>query len=219
MSLAATVRAMVAAGATGEVILAVVEAHEARRIKDAARQKAKRTRDSHAESRGQPVTSRESDEPPPRAQVVIPSLPSLRSEELGVGGGGTRERVQPTDDWPNGNGPHLAKLLVEAVESPWLDPHKSLDLNTTTGRLVAWKRDGASWEHDVLPVVRTLCANRRSRVASWKYFDDAIARSIADNRAALEIPAAGSVRATGPPSFAAQISAEHAEARRRVLES
>jgi hypothetical protein len=91
---------------------------------------------------------------------------------------------------------------------------------TTRGRLAAWKRDGASWEHDVLPVVTGLCAGRRSRIASWKFFDQAIARSIADNRAALEIPEAGRVRATGPPGgLAAQIGAEWAEARRRVLES
>jgi hypothetical protein len=151
------------------------------------------------------------------ARVVNPSLPSLRSEEVG-GGGVERERVPTTDDWPKGSGQHLGKLLVEAADSQWLDPSRSPDLITTLGRLTAWKRDGASWEHDVVPVVTGLCANRRSRVASWKFFDQAIARSIADNRAALEIPEAGRVRATGPPSFTDQIAATNTEARRIAFE-
>lgn len=67
MSLAVTVRAMVAAGATPEMILAVVEAHEAhaadalaqRRANDAARQKAKRSRDRHVTSRDVTQESRD----------------------------------------------------------------------------------------------------------------------------------------------------------------
>lgn len=155
-----------------------------------------------------------------RTRVVTPSLPSLRSEELGVGGGVTPERVPPTDDWPAGKADHHAKLLVETVASPWLDPQKSPDLVTTRGRVAAWKRDGASWDHDVLPVVTGLSANRRSRISSWKFFDAAISRSIAENRAALEIPeATRSARGQGPPNITDRISAEHAEARRRALES
>ena len=154
-----------------------------------------------------------------RAQVVTPFSSSLRSEEVGVGGV-ERERAQiPSfDDWPAGKVQHHAKLIVEAVASPWLDPSKSPDLVTTAGRIVAWKRDGASWEHDVLPVVSGLCAKQRSRVASWKFFDQAIARSIADNRAALEIPE-GRARATGPPanSMMDRMEADRAEARRRAI--
>jgi hypothetical protein len=156
------------------------------------------------------------------AQVVTPSLSSLPSEvqkEVG-GGGGECERAPAFDDWPKPI-PAWSHQLVEAVASPRLDPNKSLGLNTTAGRLAAWKAAGASWEHDVLPVVTALCAKQRTPISTWKFFDNAIGRSIADNRAALEIPAAGAVRATGPPgsSLAAQIAAEHAEARRRVLES
>lgn len=178
-----------------------------RRVKDAARKQAQRLRECHAESRGHAVTSRDSAGPAPhvgeRPQVVTPSLPSLRSEELG--GGGVEARalaIIPVDDWPAGSADAHAKLLVAEVASPWLDPNKSPDLVTTRGRLAAWRRDGASWESDVLPVVTGLCANRRGKVASWKYFDDAVARSISDNRAALEIPEATSVvrlHATGPP--------------------
>ena len=84
---------------------------------------------------------------------------------------------------------------------------------------MAWRTAGASWEHDVLAVIIGLCANRTGRVASWKFFDQAIARSIADNRQALEIPEARAHRPTGPPSLSQQIGDEWAEARRRVLAS
>lgn len=154
------------------------------------------------------------------AQVVTPFSSSLRSEEVG-GGVGACERGSniPLDDWPDGKASDHAQLLVEAVASPWLDPHKSPDLVTTRGRVAAWKRDGASWEHDVLAVVTGLCANRRSRVASWKFFDDAISRSIAENRAALEIPEAAGRRQTGPPhSISAQIATDNAESRRLAFE-
>ncbi|MCR5876949.1 hypothetical protein [Phenylobacterium sp. J367] len=170
------------------------------------------------------VTKREEADVAPRtyAQVVNPISSSLRSEEVGGGDGGeTRERAQkPADDWPKGNGPHLAKLLVEAAASPHLDLNRSPDLHTTVGRLIAWKREGASWEHDVLPVVTGVCAKQRSRISTWKFFDAAIARSIAENRAALEIPEARvAPRGQGPPGMVAQIAADHAEARRRALES
>lgn len=129
--------------------------------------------------------------------------------------------VAGEDDWPKGSAKDHARLLVEAVGSPWLDPNKSLDLNTTHGRLAAWKRDGASWEFDVLPVVQKLAGNRRSRISSWKFFDAAIAQSIADNRAALEIPEAGKVvrlQSTGPPNdFLARQTAIRDEALKRVL--
>jgi hypothetical protein len=157
-------------------------------------------------SDGQPLTG---------ARVVIPSLPSLRSEEVGGVGGGTRE----ADDWPGGKASDHAERLIADMASPWLDPSKSPDLVTTRGRLAAWRRDGASWEHDVVPVVTALCANRRSKIGTWKFFDQAIARSIAENRAALDIPAAGQLRQTGPPtSITDKIAAENAEARRRAFE-
>lgn len=156
------------------------------------------------------------------AQVVIPSLPPLRSEEVGVGGVVARAPAPPTDDWPDGKAIDHAAVLVALVGSHWLDPNRSPDLVTTRSRLAAWKREGASWEHDVVPVVTGLCANRRSRISSWKFFDDAIARSIGDNRRALEIPEADRVvpiRGTGPPSsLTDRMAAERAEAHRLALE-
>jgi hypothetical protein len=158
------------------------------------------------------------DAPTRSARVVTPFSSSLRSEE--VGGGGGERASAPADDWPEGKATDHVRLLVAQVASPRLDPSKSPGLITTAGRLVAWRKEGASWEHDVVPVVTAVCAKQRSPVSTWKFFDQAIGRSIADNRAALEIPDARVVRlhATGPPSFADTFAAERAEARRKALE-
>lgn len=133
------------------------------------------------------------------------------------GGGVRASEIETTDDWPDGKAQDHARLIVSEVASPRLDPMKSPGLVTTAGRLAAWKRDGASWEHDVIPVVASVCAKQRGPVSTWKFFDQAIARSMADNRAALEVPI--SHRATGPPnSLTDRIAAEHAESRRMAFE-
>jgi hypothetical protein len=152
------------------------------------------------------------------AQVVTPSLPSLRSEEVVVVVG-ERERAAQSDDWPEGDASDHAKLLVEAAGSPWLDPNKALGLVTSTGLIATWRREGASWNHDVKPVVIGMMAKQRKRVNSWLFFRDAIAQQVADNRAALEIPEARVVPLRpGGESFADRAAADIAEARRRLLE-
>lgn len=93
------------------------------------------------------------------------------------------------DDWPEGKAIDHAALLVLEAATVFLDPSRQMLLVTTTGRLDAWRKAGASWEHDVVPVVTALARKARSPIASWKFFDAAIAKSIADNAAALEIPA------------------------------
>jgi len=88
LSLTATVEALVAAGATPEMILAVVRTMEGarddalarRRASDAARQKAKRER-VHTESRDITLPVNGHTDTSPRAQVVIPTS-SLRSEGI-----------------------------------------------------------------------------------------------------------------------------------------
>lgn len=230
MSLAVTVRAMVAAGATPEMILAVVEAHEAhaadalaqRRANDAARQKAKRSRDRHVTSRDVTQESRDAADGKKHNENkgcgadlarVRDNLPRL------VISGGTdaddcASACDQSDDWPDAG---LVEALVSEVASPRLDPAKQQGLTITSGRLAAWKREGASWRHDVVPVVKALCAKTKTPVASWKFFDAAIAQSIADNRQALTIPEA---RSTGPPalSITDRLAAEQAEVRRRTTE-
>lgn len=130
---------------------------------------------------------------------------------------GATSVCEPADDWPDRPLP----ALIEAVASPWLDPAKSQGLVLTAGRMAGWRAAGASWEHDVVPAVSALAAKARRPISTWAYFSDAIAQSVAENRAALTIPEAHTLRATGPPglSLSDRIAAEHAEARRRVLES
>lgn len=134
--------------------------------------------------------------------------------------GGVVAREASQDDWPEGSAKDHADKLVELSESPWLDPHKSQGLVLSVGRLAAWKREGASWEHDVLPAVLAGTRNRRSPVSSWTYFDRAIAQSIADNRRALEIPRhePGKIVTLHQNSLGEQLYREKQEARRRVLE-
>jgi hypothetical protein len=141
-----------------------------------------------------------------------------KSREDGGVVGASAPVLVSVSDWPEGDAQAHARLLVELVGSAVLDPARSMGLVTTAGRIAAWRREGASWVHDVAPVVAALCAKRREPVSSWKFFDAAVARSIADNREALTIPdAATRTRATGPPSWSAQVDAATAEARRRLV--
>lgn len=155
-----------------------------------------------------------------RPQVVTPSLPSLRSEELSDDDVDSASAHSSSDDWPKLTSRQTwASILADTVASPWLDPTKSPGLIETAGRVVAWKRDGASWERDVVPVVTALCVKSGKRVGTWKYFDGSIGQAIADNRAALAIPEARVVPLRpGGESFADRNAADIAEARRRLLE-
>lgn len=94
-------------------------------------------------------------------------------------------------DWPMSN---PVNTLVAQVLSPRLDPSKSPGLITTAGRLQAWRRDGASWEFDVVPVVTGMSQRPGGLIGTWKFFDAAIAQSMADNRQALLIPSARPAR-------------------------
>lgn len=98
--------------------------------------------------------------------------------------------VVSVSDWPDATGGNLASRLCEEVASHRLDWSKTPDLLTTSTRLAAWRRDGASWEFDVVPVVTALARRSGRPITSWKFFDAAIAQSIADNRQALTIPEA-----------------------------
>jgi len=83
VSISAIVRALRDAGATPDIILAAVEAHEAtqadalaaRRAKDAARQQAKRDRDSHVTSRDVTVTVRDERDEPSLSRPPPPQTP------------------------------------------------------------------------------------------------------------------------------------------------
>lgn len=119
------------------------------------------------------VRASEHERPPPLEGEVLPPT-----------------KMDGPSDWPPGDARHHAEMLVDEAATVHLDPARQPGLATTTGRIHAWRRDGASWEHDVLPVVRAAAQRQRGPIRSWKFFDAAIAQSIADNRAALAIPAA-----------------------------
>ena len=227
MIFAAIIRAMAAAGATAEAIAIAVEAIEAAQANDP--REAKRTADRERMRRKRDLSqdvarlSRDvsATTPSPLCPPAFPphplTTPPISPQPSGGGGGASASEIETTDDWPDGKAQDHARLIVSEVASPRLDPMKSPGLVTTAGRLAAWKRDGASWEHDVIPVVASVCAKQRGPVSTWKFFDQAIARSMADNRAALEVPI--SHRATGPPnSLTDRIAAEHAESRRMAFE-
>lgn len=135
-----------------------------------------------------------------------PKQPEPEPEPERIVGVVAREREE---DWPEGD---PAKALLSVVSSPWLDPMKTPGLVLSAGRVSAWRREGASWTEDVVPVVTANCLKRRSPVGSWQFFDAAIAQSIANNRAKLKIPEAR--EAGSSVNIMDRMAADRAEAKR-----
>lgn len=138
------------------------------------------------------------------------------SELVGGGGVGGNAGEAVSDDWPD----DPAGRLIEAADSPWLDPQKSPGLVLTAPRLAAWKRRGAGWRAHVLPVVTTLAKQATGPISSWKFFENALGRAVQASREDLELPA-GVVRmpSTGPPRSYDQLNtAMWDEAMRRIAE-
>jgi uncharacterized protein YdaU (DUF1376 family) len=125
-----------------------------------------------------------------------------------------RESAAPADDWPPEGRP--ADVLVQLIDSPHLDPNRSPTLVTTAGRVSAWRREGASWVQDVIPVVSGLVQRARSPIGSWKFFDAAVAQSIADNRQALTIPEARHDRPDHSPAPSARLGERQANLERAL---
>lgn len=122
----------------------------------------------------------------------------------------------PANDWPEGKPPDHASLLCELAQTPNLDWVKQPGLVQTNGQLHAWRRDGASWEHDVVPVVTTLARKARRPITSWKYFAAAVAQSVADNRQALTIPEARHASQAHDRSPSAKLDAKRANHERHL---
>jgi hypothetical protein len=79
------------------------------------------------------------------------------------------QEIEP--DWPASN---LSKAIVERVDSPWLDPHKSTSLVTSESEIANWQRNKCSFEQDVIPTIRRICARRKAKIDLWSYFRDAV---------------------------------------------
>jgi hypothetical protein len=216
-TIAAAVKHMLAAGMSAEAIVAAVEEMEtgaqlsrtARQERNARYYEARKERLKSSENKTLKTVSDGSDafktiktlsDAEPRARVRDITSNSENNHQVGVV---VSASAPVSDDWPDGNAHRHAALIVAEVASPWLDPHKSPGLVATEGQIAAWKAAGASWQFDVLAVVRASMAKRRQAVGSWRWFRDAVAQSIADNRAAMAIPEATVIPirpGTGPPT-------------------
>lgn len=108
--------------------------------------------------------------------------PEPEPEEVG----GDSSAGEAIDDWPVGGAADHAALLCEAAGTVNLDRSREAGLTLTAGRLHAWRRDGASWDRDVKPVVVSLAAKARGPITSWKYFDRAVAEAKANGERELE---------------------------------
>lgn len=154
------------------------------------------------------VTSQEiAEKPSPIVTVTSPVTPLARGEDnlpRLVDTGLAAAVDASADDWPAGDAGEHAKLLCAAAESYRLDPNREPGLVTSRGRLAAWRRDGASWQFDVVPTVTEIVRKRGPPIHVWTYFDGAIGQSIANNRKALEIPAHASPRPPASAKYAAR---------------
>lgn len=110
------------------------------------------------------------------------SEPEPEPEEGGVEGSAD----EALDDWPEGKAFDHARMLCEKANTVMLDAAREGGLAMTSGRLHAWRRDGARWERDVVPVVVAMAVGSKQPIKSWKYFDAAIARAKAENEREME---------------------------------
>lgn len=79
----------------------------------------------------------------------------------------------------------LADIIVEHVNSRWLDPTKAAGLDSSHPRIKVWMQAGADFDSDILPTIVTVCARpHKKAIGSWTYFDQPIAEAIERRRAA-----------------------------------
>jgi hypothetical protein len=114
---------------------------------------------------------------PPDLPQQTPSISNIRCQ---IDDDDARE----SDDWPAGEAKDWGALACTEADSKRLDPDKVTGL----GRFNIWRRDGASWVHDVLPSILAVTAKAKQPISNWSYFEGAICASIAENRRALTIP-------------------------------
>jgi hypothetical protein len=79
---------------------------------------------------------------------------------------------------------HIADQVANAVNSPFLDPHKSFRLVTTSVRIAAWQAAGADMDTIIATVSAVMKLRKEGgQVTTWAYFDEPIRRAIADLKA------------------------------------
>lgn len=89
------------------------------------------------------------------------------------------------DDWPDGSAQDHADRLCAEANTVHLDKSREGGLTVSAGRIHAWRRDGASWERDVRPVVLGIAGRAKAPIKTWAYFDRAVAEAKANNNRAM----------------------------------
>jgi hypothetical protein len=211
VSAAAIIRDLIAAGVEPDLVArvaqelvdaaktpAVPDTLEKRRAYDRERKRGKRN------STGIPPESQDDNSTgiPPEFHRKTPPLARVEDNPLRVIPleAATAVVVEPSVTlWPDGKAADWARALAEAAATSKLDPIREPGLTLSLGEIARWKDAGAHWEFDVLNVVVTLAKKQRDGpIRSWKFFTDAVLRSVADNRQALEIPEARHERHHSP---------------------
>ena len=106
------------------------------------------------------------------------------------------EHQQPVraDDWPEG-GVEAWKGALAAIGHGRLRLGAEGGLVTSAGIIIGWRRDGLSFDMDVLPLVEGLCRRQTEPVRSWKFFDGAVRQQHASRtRPANLLPLVGVAR-------------------------
>jgi uncharacterized protein YdaU (DUF1376 family) len=117
-------------------------------------------------------------DPDPDPGRVAPGAAAGGPQPAGASGG-----LDPlaADDWPaEVTRPGGFAAAAAIVADPGLDPAKSQGLVVSAVELGRWRVAGASWELDVLPTLRAVCARlaKRGDVArSWTLFRDDVLRA------------------------------------------
>ena len=193
MSIAAIVEALVAAGATPEMILAAVRAAEgaqddalqARRASDAER--ARRYRQRHVTSRDVTVTERDAPASPGMVPSTLPPHPYPDSPLNPPTPPAAADAREP--EWVA-----VGRRVLDAMGVKFDDPRWAGSL----GLVSQWLADGCDPEMDILPTVRALMAKRGNRGPpnTLKFFAQAIADAKADRVAPM--PTATATTTTRP---------------------
>jgi len=114
---------------------------------------------------------------PERAELTLAAVAAREAPPKVLNG---RAAMMPTHE--------LAAIIVEHVNSRWLDPDKSGTLHQSHGRIRAWMDAGADFDADILPTIAgVLGRSRRAPIQSWSYFDQAVREATAQ-RLASEAP-------------------------------
>lgn len=199
--IAVAVRELIALGVTGDALVAAIErmeeansgeavtARQARNRRYYEKKREERERLKASENRLKASESEASETRLKTSESVLnQDATRARREVITSNSVDTCYHTTPLEahEWP---AKPIEAILAEVI-SPHLDRSKSPGLTTTAGEFGVWRRAGASWEHDVLPVIAGKVQAARRPITTWRYFTDAILETAAANRRAMTLPEA-----------------------------